>query len=52
MTRDMPHCQLNLKFRATKENLPAKRIQAETMSASLVFQISYYGSSLLPEPEI
>jgi hypothetical protein len=40
----MPHYQLNLKFRAKKENLPAKRIQAETMSASLVFQISYYGS--------
>jgi hypothetical protein len=40
----MPHYQLNLKFSAKKENLPAKRIQAETMSASLVFQISYYGS--------
>jgi hypothetical protein len=40
----MPHYQLNLKFRAKKENLPAKRIQVETMSASLVFQISYHGS--------
>jgi hypothetical protein len=40
----MPHYQLNLKFRAKKENLPAKSIQADTMSASLVFQISYYGS--------
>ena len=43
MTRNMPHYQLNLRFRS-KENLPAKRIQVETMSASLVFQISYYGS--------
>jgi hypothetical protein len=40
----MPHYQLNLKFGAKKENLPTKRIQDETMSASLVFQISYYGS--------
>jgi hypothetical protein len=35
---------VNLKFRAKKENLPAKRIQAETMSAYLVFQKNYYGS--------
>jgi hypothetical protein len=44
MSRNMPHYQLNLKFRAKKENLPAKRIEVETMNASLVFQISYYGS--------
>jgi hypothetical protein len=42
MTRNMPHYQLNLKFRAKKENLPAKRIQAKTMSASLVFQKNFY----------
>jgi hypothetical protein len=29
---------------SNKENLPAKKIQVETMSASLVCQISYYGS--------
>jgi hypothetical protein len=41
MTRNMPHYQLNLKYGAKKENLPAKRIQVETMSASLVFQIQF-----------